>query len=128
MSCSAWADGRVPETIRPCIGVPARAIPCGQPARGGRCEEHRRLAERDRHNDAYDDPDWRRLSRRTLARHRAECGDWCPGYQVAGHPSRILTADHPIEMADGGALIQDPDVLCPACNTRKKNRRKRAVA
>lgn len=116
------------DTVRPCTGVPARAIPCGQPARGGRCEKHRRQAERDRHNEAYDDPEWRRLSRTAIRRHRAQFGDVCPGYLVAPHPARTLTADHPIEMADGGALLQAPDVLCPACNTRKKNRRRRAVA
>lgn len=82
------------------------------------------MVESDRHNAAYDNPQWRRRSRQAIARHRARVGDWCPGYLVMGHPSKELTADHPDPLARGGSLLdQDLDVLCVSCNSRKKARR-----
>lgn len=80
------------------------------------------MVEAERHNAAYDDPDWRRKSRAAVTRHRRKHGDWCPGYLVAPHRSTDLTASHPIALATGGPLLQEPIVECRACNSRRGTR------
>jgi len=63
----------------------------------------------------------------------AQHGWVCPGYRRPPHHVERLTLDHPVPLALGGALLQDGDVLCPGCNTRKRwvqtpMRRARTVA
>lgn len=53
-----------------------------------------------------------------VAAHRAEFGDWCPGWGVPPHPSDDLTADHVVAGSALGRLA----VLCRSCNARKGNR------
>lgn len=66
---------------------------------------------------------WRTTAALAVAQHRAEHGDWCPGWKVASHPSTDLTADHIVPKAAGGT--DDPSnvqVLCRGCNARKHAR------
>jgi 5-methylcytosine-specific restriction protein A len=57
-----------------------------------------------------------------VAAHRAQSGDWCPGWGVSAHGSRDLTADHVVPVAMGGAEAGDLAVLCRSCNGRKAAR------
>lgn len=61
---------------------------------GSRCLTHARLFNRSRHNALYDTRAWQRLSAQVIARHRSQCGNWCPGYGRDPHPASDLTADH----------------------------------
>lgn len=51
--------------------------------------------------------------------HVAAHGYWCPGWRTPPHPSQDLTADHPVEVARGGAETQPLETLCRSCNGRK---------
>lgn len=57
-----------------------------------------------------------------VRRHRAEHGDWCPGWGVPPHESTDLTADDPVAIANGGDPMQPLRILCRSCNSRKGNR------
>jgi 5-methylcytosine-specific restriction protein A len=54
-----------------------------------------------------------------VADHRAQHGEWCPGYGRPAHAATDLTADHRIAVADGGPPDGPLDVLCRSCNSRK---------
>lgn len=54
--------------------------------------------------------------------HRAEHGDWCPGWQVPPHPATRLTADHVIPFAVSGDETSELAVLCIGCNSKKRDR------
>lgn len=60
-------------------------------------------------------PAWQRLAARVLAQHRAENGDWCPGWRTPAHPATDLTVDH----VDPRSLARGVAVLCRSCNGRK---------
>lgn len=75
------------------------------------CEAHRRIRKARRNRDA-------KLCAEAVARHRAEFGDWCPGYGRDGHPATDLTADHPRGIHTGGDG-EIGEVLCRSCNSRK---------
>lgn len=63
---------------------------------------------------------WRRTAATAVATHRAQYGDWCPGWGVLPHHATDLTADHILAKANGGT--DEPtnvQVLCRACNSRK---------
>jgi 5-methylcytosine-specific restriction protein A len=64
---------------------------------------------------------WGERKRRAevVAAHRAQFGDWCPGWQVPPHATADLTADHPIAIAAGGRQDAQLQVLCRPCNARK---------
>jgi 5-methylcytosine-specific restriction enzyme A len=64
---------------------------------------------------------WAERNRRARAvdAHRAQHGNWCPGYQVPAHASDQLTADHLTPIALGGAPDGPLGVLCVSCNARK---------
>jgi len=81
-----------------------------------------------RHNPAYDSPDWRRLSRRAIASHRAVYGNRCLTCTRRITATNPLTADHPLALADGGALLQPPVVMCRACNSSKGGGRRQRRA
>jgi 5-methylcytosine-specific restriction protein A len=51
--------------------------------------------------------------------HIAAHGYWCPGWRTPPHPTRDLTADHPLAVAAGGAETQELEILCRSCNSRK---------
>ncbi|MFI6117466.1 HNH endonuclease [Kitasatospora sp. NPDC051164] len=68
------------------------------------------------------DSKWQRVARAAVALHRAEHGDWCPGWGVPAHASTDLTADHRVPLARGGT--SEPEnvcVLCRSCNSRKRD-------
>lgn len=89
---------------RPCLK-------CGTLTDGSRCPTHRRdNTNRERQRRAA-----------TVAAHRAQHGDWCPGWHTPPHPSTDLTADHPTDVATGGSEHQDLNVLCRSCNSRKRH-------
>lgn len=87
---------------RPMIGPGSRHPECG----GRRRTWH----ERDRRAE-------------TVAAWRETQGDWCPGYRRAAHEAHDLTADHTIPVAAGGREDGPLDVLCRACNARKRDGR-----
>lgn len=108
---------------RPCLD-------CGALTRNAsRCDTHqaawqaRQDAQRGSSTQRGYGTTWRRNRDTAVAHHRAQHGDWCPGYGVPGHPVVDLTGDHRIPKSRGGT--DDPDnidVLCRACNSRKHNR------
>jgi 5-methylcytosine-specific restriction protein A len=97
-------------------------LECGAPTfNASRCSDHQRSYGRKVRNPAYDDYRWRRLRKRMLAEHRAQFGDWCPGYGRSGHATSDLTLDHITPMSQGGALLGPAQVLCRSCNVRKRH-------
>lgn len=63
---------------------------------------------------------WRKVAAAVVDSHRAQYGDWCPGWRVQGHHATDLTADHIVAKANGGS--DEPGnvaVLCRSCNSRK---------
>lgn len=93
-----------------------------------RCPEHQR--DQNRHHrtttptKATRDTD-RSRRKATVDAHRAEHGDWCPGWGVPAHPSADLTADHIDEISLGGDPTGALQVLCRGCNSRKAQRNRR---
>lgn len=108
---------------RPCLNCsrltrnPSRCDPC-QAAWQARTDQLRGSATQ-RGYDAQ----WQRIARRAVATHKAQHGDWCPGWQVPAHPATDLTADHTVPLSRGGGSTSDNvSVLCRGCNSRKGNR------
>lgn len=107
---------------RPCLG-------CGRLTRNAsRCDtcqsayQRQRDAARGTASRRGYTSQWRKVSQAAIAAHRAELGDWCPGYNVPGHSASDLTADHHIPKARGGTDAQENvTVLCRGCNSRKKD-------
>lgn len=97
---------------------------CGTPTPKARCPEHARTVEKRRHNSLYDDPRWRRLSRRVKQRHIRRHGFICPGWQREPHLAASLHADHVVPVAQGGPPFDEANVqvLCGECNDRKGSR------
>jgi 5-methylcytosine-specific restriction protein A len=58
-----------------------------------------------------------------VAAHRAQHGDWCPGYQRDGHPATDLTADDVVPVSRTGQPSAELAVLCRSCNSRKGGHR-----
>ncbi|MCK2214275.1 HNH endonuclease [Actinomadura sp. ATCC 31491] len=57
-----------------------------------------------------------------VAEHRAQYGDWCPGWGRPDHtaePWNPLTADHIDPVARGGPEDGPLQVLCRSCNSAK---------
>ncbi|EST24375.1 HNH endonuclease signature motif containing protein [Streptomyces roseochromogenus] len=74
------------------------------------------------HQRGYDTA-WRKTAAAAVTQHRAQYGNWCPGWQVPAHAATDLTADHRVPKAHGGT--DDPtniQILCRSCNSRKHNR------
>lgn len=93
-----------------------------------RCDTHQAqwLAQQDRtrgsaHRRGYTQA-WRIAAAEAVARHRAQYGDWCPGFKVPAHASTDLTGDHIVPKARGGTDSPDNvQVLCRPCNSRKRD-------
>lgn len=104
----------MPET--PCLG-------CGQMeplVDGRRCARCAPRRERARHNRVYDTAAWKRASREAIDAHVKVFGWVCPGFGRPAHPSRDLTAGHPIALANGGAPIQAGLIVeCRSCGSRR---------
>ncbi|WP_395704742.1 hypothetical protein [Rhodococcus ruber] len=98
---------------------------------GNRCPEHQR--QRDAHQRAtvptkatYTHAE--RVRRKAAVdAHRAQHGNWCPGYQVPPHHAAQLSADHLNPVALGGAPDGPLGVLCINCNARKGARVQRGT-
>jgi 5-methylcytosine-specific restriction enzyme A len=102
--------------MRPCLD-------CGVPTTGSRCPTHQRqwiLSHRGTTTQQGYGRAWRRLAEAAVREHVASHGWLCPGWKRPSHPSRDLTADHPIAKANGGPVLPDQiDVLCRSCNSSK---------
>lgn len=102
---------------RPCLD-------CGAISDQSRCPTHRQAVERARKprptNLTRDDAERKRRAA-AVAQHRAQHGDWCPGYGIPPHPSADLTADHVVAVAQGGPPDGPLQVLCRPCNGRKSD-------
>ncbi len=82
------------------------------------CPTHRR-----RGPSPYAAAEYQRNRRRLMTQHLEEHGWWCPGapdLDHAPHPSRTLTVDHIVRVADGGTHeLGNLRVLCWAANRRR---------
>ncbi|BBB00584.1 hypothetical protein RVR_10583 [Actinacidiphila reveromycinica] len=106
--------------LRPCLD-------CQELTRNAsRCDahqaawQHRYDVQRGSASQRGYDSSYRRTAAAGVTAHRAEYGDWCPGWGVLPHHATDLTADHVTPKARGGG--NEPDnlqVLCRACNSRK---------
>jgi 5-methylcytosine-specific restriction endonuclease McrA len=100
--------------------IPAACLGCGTQTRNGSyCRRCAPAVEARRHNKAYDTPQWRRLSAAAISEHVRGNGWVCPGYRRAPHPSRDLTADHVVALANGGPVAGEVVVRCRSCNSRR---------
>ena len=112
----------------------ARLKPCAEPGcpelqYETRCAEHRREDNRYRRQFGSKASEPRDRGRRKAAvdAHRAQRGDWCPGYGREPHESSDLTADHIDEVAFGGDPHGDLQTLCRGCNARNHATRQNRV-
>ena len=103
--------------------APGCSHTAGRTGRCDRCASKRnRVLHSTTPTKAARTPEVRRHRAVAVHRHRAEHGDWCPGYGVPAHPASDLTADDPVPIARGGDPMQPPAVLCRSCNGRKADR------
>lgn len=80
---------------RPCLG-------CGVLTRSSRCRRCSAKFDRTRDKPTRRGYDWAEVQRRAAAvkAHRAQFGDWCPGWQRPPHDATDLTADHIVPVAN----------------------------
>jgi len=96
-------------TKRPCPD-------CGTPTAATRCVACESTYQRKRNaRRAHYRGQWTTIARLAVAAHRAEYGDWCPGWQCPPHPATDLTADH----VEPRSLARGVRVLCRSCNARR---------
>lgn len=107
--------------LRPCLGLPDEQ--CGRFVEGTRCADHAAAVERGRTQAKRERRPYTNVERQrraaAVSAHRAEFGDWCPGWGVPAHASIDLTADHVDPVAAGGDEDGPLAVLCRTCNGRK---------
>ncbi|MFA7513848.1 MAG: HNH endonuclease [Mycolicibacterium vanbaalenii] len=111
-----------------------RLKPCAQPGcpelqQESRCPQHRRENNRYRRQfgSKASEPRDRARRKATVDAHRAQHGDWCPGYGREPHASADLTADHIDEVSLGGDPHGPLQTLCRSCNGRKNATRQNRV-
>ena len=111
-----------------------RLRPCPQPGcpelqYDTRCAQHRRENDRRKRQvgSRASEPRDRERRKATVDAHRAEHGDWCPGWGREAHASTDLTADHVEEVALGGDPHGPLQTLCRSCNARKHASRQNRV-
>lgn len=103
---------------------------CGELALPGSpyCRACRRRHDQARRNPARHTVRAEREARAAVDRWVVENGWWCPGWRVEAHPSRDLTADHPLAVVNGGPMVGGRlAVLCRRCNGRKGAYEKRGL-
>lgn len=100
---------------RPCIIAGCTWLATDNSAR---CPHHERQRQqaRNRRRTHYQG-DWPRIARAAVQAHRAEHGDWCPGWHTPPHPATDLTCDH----VNPRSLSSGLRVLCRSCNARRGN-------
>jgi hypothetical protein len=101
---------------RPCLD-------CGALSDQARCPAHRRVPlqrKRQRRPRISQVEERRRAA--VVRAHRAEHGDWCPGWRREPHPAVDLTADHVVGVGAGGSEHGLLAVLCRSCNGAKADR------
>ncbi len=102
--------------LRPCLT-------CGSISDQSRCPPHRRVVLQDKRTRR---PRISRAEERRRAavvrEHRAQYGDWCPGWEREPHPSTDLTADHVVGVGAGGSEQGLLSAMCRACNGAKGDR------
>lgn len=95
---------------------------CGAMQPGPRCRTHQAAQDRYQRRTVptkiYVDRD-RKRRKAAVDAHRARHGDWCPGFGRPAHAATDLTADHIVEMQEGGSPDGALGVLCRSCNSRK---------
>lgn len=131
-SLSTSRTGRLPRAVRVAAsGVratnrPCRELGCGEPVhRLGRCalhaarvDAHQRQTTPTKRTRTYAE---QKRRAQAVAAHRAQFGDWCPGYRVEPHAASDLTADHVVSVAANGNGSGELRVLCRSCNSRKNS-------
>lgn len=104
---------------RMCSGVPGGPL-CGKLiSTGYKCDECRRKTERDKSRRRRRTPKERTRRQTLIQQHVAIYGWVCPGFECEPHPSRDLTADHILPVAQGGQEEGEIRVLCRSCNARR---------
>ncbi len=87
---------------------------------GPRCSRHPR-SRSGSGSAVHRDPRWAEMSKRIISRHVGQYGYVCPGDGPGhpAHPTRDLTADHVVPLADGGAPFDASNtrVLCRSRNS-----------
>ncbi len=103
-------------TSRPCLT-------CGTPTQGTRCPDHARVAERERHNPAYDTPAYRKARARFRRRWMQDHGPLCMGWgQDPPHLTlEPLEVDHVVPLAAGAAPLDESNwqMRCKRHNVAK---------
>jgi 5-methylcytosine-specific restriction enzyme A len=101
---------------RPCLG-------CNRLTEGSRCPDCQRLIDtamqRAKRSRRPYTPAERKRRAEAVAAHRAEHGNWCPGWQRDPHPSADLTADHVVPVGAGGPEDGPLIVRCRRCNSAR---------
>ena len=109
----------MPRPNRPCLSPGCPAL-----TPDSYCPTHRSAVDKARHNPEYDTARWRRLRNKVIAKHKAQWGFLCPGYQIPPHLVDRLSADHIVPLEKGGPMYDEANVqaLCLSCNDRKGTR------
>jgi hypothetical protein len=104
------------KTIRPCVD-------CGKVCWGKRCRPCHLVATAARPRPALQNS-WaeRRRRAKVVAEWIEYNGMLCPGWGRSEHPVAKLTADHDWPVGAGGPESGPLGVLCPSCNSRKRDK------
>ena len=97
---------------------------CGQVATyRGRCPccsaEHERRQARTVPTKAARTTPERKRRAQVVAAHRAQHGDWCPGWNRPPHSATDLVADDVVPVASTGQPSPVLRALCRSCNSRR---------
>jgi 5-methylcytosine-specific restriction enzyme A len=115
--------------LKACAGMVEGRL-CGKLSSGTRCPEHTReqgYQQLQRKRDLRPYSHAERVRRReAVEAHRAQHGEWCPGWEAGGRAAHVvlpqhggLSADHAESVARGGAEGGLLTVRCLSCNAAK---------